>query len=576
MFHRIRLRLRETHGAQFELVRHFLSQQLVSDFILSDQVRRFVITALTALGCLGPLIIRLYMPKYAQLQSLPSADLYQAAVRADRLFFISLSMVTVGVISAFQSQNLFPNRQDYLTLKPLPLRLYQVFVARFVAAFVIFAIIVIDLNLASSFLFPLITSGKWQFPSLGARYVFAHAAATLGGGLFVFLAMVALQGVCLTLLSSSGFERISVVLQAVLVTFFVASIPYVFDMPNWHGMIQAKPHWLVFFPPAWFLGLYERLLGTQDPYFLRLSHVAILSLWIVFVVALTSYLISYSRHAIRILEQSKAKLGSGQLRAAGRLLSEVLVASPRERAVFSFINCTLQRSRQHRFLWQLSIGAALVLSVQSAGSILLSRFRFGQLSDVWQVEPILAVPLVIGSALICALCYVFQVASKVRANWIFRIAESYGRRELLDGAERVLVIWGVVPATLLSFPIEVLAVGWIPALVHSMLAAVLLLILIEIRLREWHKIPFTCSCVAGRRNIWHTVGAYLFLFGVVIPVVTFFEARFLRWFLLIGAAVLLTIPYVMLRFERGRQWTEVPLMFDESEESLITSIRLNC
>ncbi|MGB9258448.1 MAG: hypothetical protein WCC25_26680 [Candidatus Korobacteraceae bacterium] len=102
MLQRMRLWQRETHGAQFELVRHFLSQQLAYEFISSDQVRRLVITTLTALACVGPLIIRLYLPKYAQLQGLPSPDLYQAAVHADRLFFISLSMITVGLVCAFQ------------------------------------------------------------------------------------------------------------------------------------------------------------------------------------------------------------------------------------------------------------------------------------------------------------------------------------------------------------------------------------------------------------------------------------------------------------------------------------------
>jgi hypothetical protein len=217
---RIRPWLRETHGTQFELVRHFLAQQLACELLSSDQLRRLVITVLAALGCAGPLIIRLYLPKYAYLQSLPGPGLYQAAVIADRLFFISLSMICVGLLSAFQWQNPFPNRQDYLALKPLPVRLRQVFVARFVAGAVIFVVVAGDLNLATSVLFPFITSGKWQVPPFGFRYVYAHAAATLAAGLFVFLAMVAVQGVSLTLLSPRAFERASVLIQAILFTSF--------------------------------------------------------------------------------------------------------------------------------------------------------------------------------------------------------------------------------------------------------------------------------------------------------------------------------------------------------------------
>lgn len=570
----MRVWMRETHGAQFELVRHFLSQQLAYEFISSDQVRRLVITTLAALGCVGPLIIRLYLPKYAQLQGLPSPDLYQVAVHADRLFFISLSMITVGLVSAFQWQNLFPSRQDYLTLKPLPLRLHQVFVARFVAAFVTFVIVAIDLNLATSLLFPWISSGKWQRPLFGAQYVFAHAAAAVGAGLLVFLAIVAIQGGCLTLLSSRAFERVSVAIQALLITLFIAAIPSVFDMPNWHRMIQAEPHWLIYFPPAWFLGLYERLLGSHDALFLRLAHIATLSLWTALAIASVSYLISYRRHAIRILEQAQ-KARMRPLRAVGSSLSEILISSSRELAVFSFISRTLQRSRHHKFLLQLAMGLALILAVQSAGPILLSNFRSGRPWEPWQIESILALPLVIGSVLISALCHVFQLGAEVRANWIFRMAESSGRRELLDGGERVLVVWGVLPAVLLALPFEVLAVAWIAALAHSVLAAVLLLLLIEARLRDWHKIPFTCSYLPGRRNIWQIIGLYLLLFAVVIPVITFFEAQFLRWFVLLGAVGPLTILYMTLRLERKKQWTVVALLFEESEESAITGIRLN-
>src|SRR5208282_5860538 len=125
--------LAETHGTQFELVRHFLSELLANDLIGSDQVRRLVITVLAVLACVGPLIVRLYRPKYTYLQALDTGDLYLAAVRADRLFFISLSMIVAGLLAVILWQGLFPSRQDYLALKALPIRLYQVFVARFLS-----------------------------------------------------------------------------------------------------------------------------------------------------------------------------------------------------------------------------------------------------------------------------------------------------------------------------------------------------------------------------------------------------------------------------------------------------------
>jgi len=340
-------------------------------------------------------------------------------------------------------------------------------------------------------------------------------------------------------------------------------------------MIGSKPYWLTFFPPAWFLGLYERLLGTHDVYFLQLSRMAILALWTSFAVALASYLVSYRRHAIRILEQSLPRRRRDIYTVIAGVIPERLARNSHERAIFDFVGRTLQRSRYHRLVLGFSVGVALVLSVQSVGPALVTQFRFRQLSNGWGIEPTLALPLVIGAVLIAALCYVFQLPSELRANWIFRMAENSGRRELLDGVERVLILCGVVPAIVLALPIEALAVGWAVAVAHSALMTVLLLPLLEMRLREWHKIPFTCSYVPGRRNIWQIVGAYLFLFGILIPIIGFFEMRMLRWFLLVLAAAPLTVVYIALRSARRQQWANVPLLFDESEEPLIMGIRLS-
>jgi len=94
-------------------------------------------------------------------------------------------------------------------------------------------------------------------------------------------------------------------------------------------------------------------------------------------------------------------------------------------------------------------------------------------------------------------------------------------------------------------------------------------------LYEWHKIPFTCSYVAGRRNFWQTLGIYLLLFGALIPTITYFEALVLRSLVLLAAAFACGFVYFLLRSARLIQWKVVPLLFDESEEPLIRSMRLN-
>jgi hypothetical protein len=190
------------------------------------------------------------------------------------------------------------------------------------------------------------------------------------------------------------------------------------------------------------------------------------------------------------------------------------------------------------------------------------------------LEPILAVPLVIGSVLISALCYLFHLPAAAQDAWVFRLAESAARREMLASVESLLVVCAVVPVLLLTAPLEVFALGWVLGFAHLEFVAVLLLLLIETRLADWHKIPFTCSYVPGRRNFWQTMGVYLLLFAVLIPTITFFEARLLRPLIVLALTIALGIVYFFRRTVRQAQGALVPLLFDESDEPLVGGTRL--
>src|ERR1035441_10503640 len=51
------------------------------------------------------------------------------------------------------------------------------------------------------------------------------------------------------------------------------------------------------------------------------------------------------------------------------------------------------------------------LGLQTAGPSTVAHFRSGGSWGLWELESILAVPLVIGAALISGFCYVFQLPS---------------------------------------------------------------------------------------------------------------------------------------------------------------------
>jgi hypothetical protein len=58
------------------------------------------------------------------------------------------------------------------------------------------------------------------------------------------------------------------------------------------------------------------------------------------------------------------------------------------------------------------------LALQTAGPATVLHFHSARSWRPWELESILAVPLVIAAALISALCYVFQLPSDLQAGWV--------------------------------------------------------------------------------------------------------------------------------------------------------------
>src|ERR1039457_3992725 len=63
--------------------------------------------------------------KYSYFSHLAVPGPYRLAVRADELWLITLMMSTIGLLTAFKWQALFPGLTDYRTLGSLPLRARQ-------------------------------------------------------------------------------------------------------------------------------------------------------------------------------------------------------------------------------------------------------------------------------------------------------------------------------------------------------------------------------------------------------------------------------------------------------------------
>src|SRR6267378_1702432 len=178
---RIRAWLDETHGASFELVRHFLASIFDSDmFSVPGEWQKVAAGLMAVLLSLGILALPTFMQSFNMMRAAGLSPLrIYGEMRSYELTFIAISIAITALLTALVWQSLFPSLRDCLALAALPLSASQIFVAKSGALLLAFAAFVLALNLPWAMMFAAATSGSWQ-------QIAANFAATGGTCVFVF------------------------------------------------------------------------------------------------------------------------------------------------------------------------------------------------------------------------------------------------------------------------------------------------------------------------------------------------------------------------------------------------------
>jgi len=96
---------------------------------------------------------------------------------------------------------------------------------------------------------------------------------------------------------------------------------------------------------------------------------------------------------------------------------------------------------------------------------------------------------------------VFALPLELRANWIFRVTPIGGAPECLRAGRRALLVLSVVPLCAVAGVIYLWLGPWRPVLQHLLVLALLGVILCELCLQNFQKIPFTCSYLPGKTRM---------------------------------------------------------------------------
>ncbi len=310
--------------------------------------------------------------RYSELHGLADPGPYGIAYASDSLSALVLMMLLIGVLTVLEWAALFPSRRDHLILSPLPLTRAELFGAKLSALFVFVTLFIAAITVWCSLALPAIASGRWEPRSFWWRAL-AWLVAAVGGCYFVFLSLLAVQGLLMMFLPLGWFEPASFAVQMMLLIALLTGFPLIFYFPAQH-LVATQSVWLKVLPAGWYWGLSEWMLGSREALSVSLAARAAGGFAIAGAIAATAYLVSYLQYNRYSLESTRA---SRKPRFSWEALLGIFPRLPQARATAEFIACTIARGRQQQTTFLLILGLGLALIFESSVYIGLRLGRRG-------------------------------------------------------------------------------------------------------------------------------------------------------------------------------------------------------
>jgi hypothetical protein len=335
---------------------------------------------------------------------------------------------------------------------------------------------------------------RWAEGVLIARMA-AVLVASLLASTFCVLVVGALQGMILLLAPRGRAAVVAMTARSAMLCALMLGLPFIAQLPAQSASSLARgAHWWYLVPPAWFLGVERWLLGDPRPAMAHLSAIGAACAGIACFVAAGSYAVLYARFerlTCRVDRPSRASRWRGANR---RLPRRPIVAALRH-----FVFATLRRSALHQ-------GVTLVVSAIGAGFVINSFIthdlagwlRTGGAPSPALLASVLWTPFAFVYVCARAVRLAFLLPIEARANWVYRLSErSSSRVDQLAATTDTVFLLGVVAPFALLLPVQLRVLGSaVPA------AAIATLVLgyfyVELLMKDWARVPFTCSYIPGK------------------------------------------------------------------------------
>jgi hypothetical protein len=558
------------------LARHFFGRFFDNEIVSQHGDMRTNVVQAFGLVATPGMFVPFYM--IPQRTRFDQPFLHNWILISDYYFFVLYSMVVMGFVMVFEWDAIFPDRKDYLILTPLPLGGGSIFAGKTLALMAFLGLFLLDANFFCTLLGPLVSGGQGTGAPIVWKLIAIHATAVVGGGAFVVLSIAGIQGVLINVLTGRAFRRISpwvqmAVMGMLIIVLFLTPLVCASIRP----LVEHRSPLLWWFPPFWFLALYLDMLPGQPagPFFHEIAPLARQGLAIAFAAFAVTYLAGYHRHARRVMEGVDAPPeGPSRLRAwFDGAVNRWLLTHPLERATFHFISNTILRNAKQRLFLATYGGIAIALALPA---IVRISTRPSSPLLIFEAAGLLSVPLTLSFFVVSGLRAVFNFPAELRANWVFQVCESEERLPHLRAVRKWILLMGVAPLFAALTPVEIWFRGWARAFVHITFALVLSMVLLNLLLVWFRKIPFTCSYFPGKTSMAVMFFVYLAGFATYSWSMADVETRLIRapaslllFYLCSAAAV-----WGLTRLERRELDIDDVLIFEDEPDPVVRSLEL--
>jgi hypothetical protein len=323
---------------------------------------------------------------------------------------------------------------------------------------------------------------------------------------------------------------------------------------------------------VWFLGIERVLLGVHERQFLTLAAVGMTALAAAAVVASATYVWLYRRFDRVLLRSATESTTSASAPTATAVRQSRGTHGPFA-AVLEFTHITLRRSPLHQGVVAGVSACGVGLVVNALAGVNESVRGTGPASAAL-ADAILWAPFALMLTTAFALRAAFSLPIDHRANWVFQMTEQADTRaEQLRAAERLL--WTAVALPLaIVLPLEWMVFG--PrAVLCVAIGTPYGILLVELLLSGWQRIPFTCSYLPGKRFVGQTLALGAAAFWAFTGVGAFLGRQALfHHGRAVVAITLMTAGAVVLRRSRLNRWRRHPLLFEDQLPEAIQPLNL--